>query len=337
MYKRIAANILVFMLFLYIGSAVTYWAIGTFDVAQDASPDMGYYFSIYNKADLDTIPKPFRYRIFTPILARYVPFLPNMIAQFFDINDDEIMLFKFGVVNIIGISVAAFCLFIFLLTFDFSVLEAMVGALVYLTGFYLINWTAAPMVDAMAHAFIMLGVLAIRQKRNLMLSLAVLIGMFAKEVILLVPVSIPLLNREKRDTFIQLGFALPGILFYFMIRSYCFPTSIGYDYPFVKIFQNFFSYLVPQKRHLMDALEIALVYGPFWILALKGFHICYKQNNNVLIRFSLLILIPFAACFIILESFGRILFLSFPAVIPLIVVGIRSLAAAMTQSKHGSV
>lgn len=334
MKKNLAANILVFSLFLYISSAITYWAIGTFDIEKDASPDMGYYFSIYNKADLDTIPKPFRYRILTPVIARYVPFLPDVIAQFFNINDDEVMLFRFGIINIISLSVAAFCLFLFLLTLDFSIKEGFIGALVYLTGFFVINWTAAPMVDAMAHAFIMIGILAIRQKRYLILFIVVLMGMFAKETIILVPLSIPFLNRERRDISWQLGITLPGLLLYFAIRYYFFPTSIGYNYPFEKVIQGFLNYLTPQKRHFMDILEIALVYGPFWLLAMKGLYVCFKLDNRMLIRFSLLALVPFIACFIILESFGRILLLSFPAVIPLILVGFRSLTDILSDVQN---
>lgn len=94
---------------------IVYFAVTKFDLYDPATGgtdgDVAQYVKIFAGTPLEEIRKPFCYRIITPWLARQVPFLPQTVTQYYDIDPEKIIKFKFGMVNLLGLAMTSFSVF----------------------------------------------------------------------------------------------------------------------------------------------------------------------------------------------------------------------------------
>jgi hypothetical protein len=303
---------------------MSYWPIAKFDLKSERYEDIKQYIALFNQSDLNTIPKPYRFRIFTPYVARLVPTLPVIIKNTFRIDNDREILLRFGFVNTLGMASTAYLLFIFLIKLNYNKYKSLIGSLIYLGCFYSINWTVLPLVDAWAHAFLMLGIVAVYKKWNLALLFTMIVGMFAKETTALVVLTIPMFSRNTKLIRNQFLLALPGLLGYFLFRSVFFNSPIGYSYSFIHIMHHFWQFITIDLIKIRVLTDLFVVYGPFYLLAYWGLRKVITEKN-VTARFSLFALIPLLAILTLDVDYARIYFYSFPAIIPLIVSGLDNL------------
>jgi hypothetical protein len=162
---------------------------------------------------------------------------------------------------------------------------------------------------------------AILQRAPLWLFIAMLIGVFTKETTLLLW---PLLwladNVDARKKLLWSALLIPGTLAFLIFRFILDPDPGGSSVVEIELASGF----VDQLRHMLTPnglIDITSSFNLFWIpAAFAAFCLPYP---SILRRW--LWIVPVLMAMILLHggNYGRILFMAFPVVIPLALVGIR--------------
>jgi hypothetical protein len=329
--NRIAASrpVLVFLLCLNAAVPGAYLSVTKVDIHDTAlggaKGDAAQYVRMFQGVSLREIPKPFRYRILTPYLARCVPFLPQSMTRVYDVSSDKIVKFKFAVVNVLGLGVAGLFTSLLCQTIGFTALESLVGALLFVTGFTAVNFGGAPMVDALSFLFLGAAVVCVLRNWAAGLVVSVLVGMFAREstAYVLVPI---LTQKAPASTRVRnVLLCLPGIVAYLVFREVLLPTRMGWNYGGADMLDNLRLVFTSPGRLGWILTDGGLAFGLLWILALWGGWTLARRRAWDHPLFRLSFLIPFAVVVpnLIWANIGRLFYLAFPAVIPLALLSIR--------------
>lgn len=182
---RSVGSILLLLLFITISFSIVYTPVTKVDLNDDAIGDTKIYIAMYKGQTLKEIPKPFRYRFLIPYLARIIPAPPHFLTQGFQIDSIKVIKFKFGVINAIGLAMAAWFLFLFCSRLGFNNYLSIIGSFLFLTSFYILNYAGLPYADAFAYFFLISCLYAIYINNNVMLLFLFSVGIFAKETIIL--------------------------------------------------------------------------------------------------------------------------------------------------------
>ncbi len=94
------------LVFLSISSAVAWWNVSG-PTVERPRPDMVHYLALAEGARLAEVPAPFRYRPWTPWLAAQIPDPPQAWLESGRPLDSQRAHFRFAVVNIVGLTLAA--------------------------------------------------------------------------------------------------------------------------------------------------------------------------------------------------------------------------------------
>lgn len=324
MNNQLTLKFIVFLLCFTASISVVYFPITKYDLYDRATGgrggDVAQYVRLYQGTSLDEIPKPYRYRILTPTLARFVPFLPDSITQFYDIDEDKIIKFKFGIVNLLALTLASFFIFLLCLTLKFSNQESILGSFLFLSSFFVVNYGGVPLVEALAYYFWVSSLVFILKNKKLYLFLSFSFGILNKETILLVLPTIFLLDDTMRSKLEKAILCLPGTLMYFIFRFLILPTDKGYNYGLEASLNQIISILIPSKKWIYIAIDGGLSFGILWFLSFAGWMMIRKESHHPLYRLSFIIPLILATPFIIGSNIGRIWFLAFPIIIPLSLV-----------------
>jgi hypothetical protein len=325
----------VLLLCLGVSISLVYFPVTKYDLLDPATGgregDVAQYTRMSQGAPLTSIPKPYRYRVLTPWLASMVPFLPPAVTQFYDIDASKTLKFKFGVVNLVGMTLAAWTLHLLCRRLGYSARESLLGSLLFLTSFHVVNYAGLPLVDAWGYFFLVLSVLAMVQDRLWLLCAAMLVGMIEKETTALVVLYALLMPRPWKYRARALMACLPGLVAYAIFRFALYPTDLGYNYSLAAALGGVLHAFIPNKLWIYIAFDGGMAFGFVWILALLGWWIHRSEPDHVVARLApvvpLILLVPFA----IGSNIGRIWFLAFPIVIPLALDGLRRLVPAVAQ------
>jgi hypothetical protein len=322
-------RIVTLLLFLVTATSLAYFPMTKYDVLDPATGgrtgDVAQYSRMYRGVPLDSIPKPYRYRILTPIAARVVPFLPASVTQFYEIDEGKVLKFRFAVVNLLSLALAALTLHALARSFGFTPWEGLICGLLFLTSFHVVTFGFVPLVDPMGYLFMILGVWAISRRRLMALLFVCLVGMFAKETtVLLVLYALLYPDMPSR----RLSFALaclPGVAAYLVFRIVISPTNVGFGYSVAFAVKSFLGALVPSKLWIFVAFDGGMAFGVLWILAAIGWLAIRRDRSNPLVAWALIV--PFAVLvpFLIGSNIGRIWFLAFPVILLLALHGLRQL------------
>ena len=298
--------------------SITFFGIAKYDLSDPATTDVHQYIAIYNGEDLGDIAKPFRYRFVVPEIARIVPSPPSALAWDSAITGDQIVKFKFGIVNIIALIVAGSALFSLLRFFLFDEAASLVGVLLFYLSFWVVLYGGIPLVDAGAYGALALGCLAAARRWRITLAATLLIGMFVKETTILVPVFALLLPAPRIVKLRQLALCAPGVIAYVIVRLVALPTSAGKSYSVDRTVRA-----VPDLFEPRAIFELIVAFGPLWILAAVGWWQARRGQSTV--PGSLIWFVPAVGALTLANatSFGRTSFLSFPVVIAYALVGLR--------------
>jgi hypothetical protein len=332
----VAERCVAFALCFSVAASLVYFPITKYDLLDPAGGgregDVAQYIRMSQGAPITTIPKPYRYRLLTPYLTRLVPFLPRCVTQFYNIDPDKIIKFKFGVVNLLGLACAAYVLFLLSRALAFSALEALLGSLLFLTSFPVVNFAGMPLVDAWAYFFLVLAFLFLLQRRYWLLSIAVLVGMMEKETTALIVLYCLLMPRPWRERGTAILACLPGLLAYGVFRFVLFPTCVGYGYGVLSDPIRLLRCFIPCRQWIFITLDGGMTFAVVWFLGVYGWWRARQAGDRMLFRLGfavpLIMLAPFAS--------GRIWFLAFPVMIPLALTGLHPIIAnARDRSVRG--
>jgi hypothetical protein len=301
------------------------------DLSDPAISDVVEYIKIFRGVAFSEVPKPFRYRVLTPYLARLVPFRPEFVAvpsaSRSSVDPDKILKFKFGVVNWLGLAATSTLLFVFCRYMYFSSSESLLASFIFLTSFYVVWPSGIPSADPLAFLFLMLGIVATFNNWYFTLFISFTIGMFAKETTALVIPAIFLLPGTVKSKFIKLGLCLPGLVGYMIFRWLISPTNLGQDtnYSVSSITENLEAALIPSELWLRGVVEGGFAFGIVWFLALHGWLLIRREKTAPLYRLSFLIPVVIATPLVLGTNLGRIWFLAFPVIIPLSLLSLRQI------------
>jgi len=270
----------------------------------------------------NTIEKPYRYRILTPLLASLIPF-PESISKIFTSNDNKssIIRFKFYIINFIALSLTGIFLFLFLKHLNFSVYESLLGIFLFYISFPIIHFGGVPLVDPLSYFFIISSLYTFINKKYLISCLLIILGFLNKETTVLVLICSFLLPFNKKEKILAILVSLPGILWYSIFRFIISPTNIGYNYGFSQAVSAIYNTFT--KPGIIIFLSDFFFYLGFLLFfAFIGF----KKNKSLewkSLFYLIFIILPIPI--FIGANLGRIWFYSFPALIPFSLLGIRYL------------
>ncbi len=321
-------KVCILLLFLSVSFSICYWAMAKYDVNTDyaACGDAQSYIKM-SQMDYENVRKPFRYRILMPslvyILNKHLNLDSFLNKYYEDVEKKKIQL-NFGIINILSLAFAGFLLFYYCLHLGFNKWEGLVGAFLFFTSFFVVNYYSVPMVDSMAAFFVIACFYALLKNSIPGLVLAFLFGVFAKETTFIV---IPLIMLEERKIFSRkLLYCLPGIVLYSIfvnVSSYSQGWTIsntvfnhgkllGCIYGFIDTL-NFY--------YIIDFIQTFMFLWVLFFIAL------FKCKKPVFIKRSLwllllpLVMAPIAAT----PSVGRVSFFLFPIVIPCALLALRKI------------
>jgi len=281
-YKK---EILIFLLLAFF----TFHVLSKFVLAHlsDIAPcsDCRFYFAM-SEGTLPSEGAFYFNRVLTPFLAGLLPFSTPT---------------NFLIINFIGFLGASFVLFLFLRKLKYSDNLSFLGSLIFLVNHTIMN--SGWLVDALFYFFFILGFYAILLKNDRLYFLSLLIGVFNKELILLLVPLYFIMNKNIWKTFYLS--ILPVIIEVFLFfQPDIISTRINPGtYGLTEFFKNFF----PHKIN-----SISSTFTIVWIFALLGY-----KNAPKFVKKSCLLL-PFLLIFIpISQTPDRMAFLMFPIVVPL--------------------
>jgi hypothetical protein len=302
--------------------------------------DTGQYILMSQGTPLGQIIKPFRYRVFTPFLARLVPLPPAGLLRYFDMRPDRLITYRFGMANLLGLAVSGLLLIELCTAFSFEMPWGLLGALLFYTSFVVVNGAGAPMADAWAYAFILLGLVAAVRGSLVWLLVASLVGMFAKETTLILVPAVLLLADAPRVKLGKLAALLPGIVVYAIFR-HAFSAG-GYSFPNSPItaFSRFMERMSHGPYLWWILFEGATAFGLLVPLGAIGAWSLRQRPRAPLARLAWLVpatlVLPFVNAVGIGSGIGRLWFYCFPVMIPLVLLGLRRVLGAAPLPEGGT-
>lgn len=260
------------------------------------------------------VPTPFRYRVLTPWAAARLS--PVDVAA---LDAAANLQLRFALVNVAGLALAAWWLYLWLGRLGFGQVEALVGGLLYLGSFYpLYQWTL-PYTDAWAQALLMGGLLLVLDARWLLLAGLFAVALFEKESILLLPAMALFLGLGRR-ALLRLGLALvPGLAAHGWFRFVAVPDP-GPAYWLPSVHGYLQQVFVTGELAFKFAVLCLASFGALWILAALGWRRAAAHPLLARLRWFLPVLLP--APFVLLVGAAKLWFYAFPVVIPLALLGL---------------
>jgi hypothetical protein len=313
-----------FLVLLSVATSIGLLSVSRYRLGENAADDIRGYVAIQRGDPISEVAPPFRYRVLTPLLARAVPAPPASLFRDRRNLDDRTVVFRFAVVNTVGLAAAAWFLLLLMDAMGFEPWQSLVGSLLFLGSFQILLAATLPRVDAWGYAFLVGCLWALVSGRPVLLLAMFSLGMFNKETILLVPLAVLLLKQPRRARIVQFGCLIPGLVAYFVFRVLLLPA----EWPLYSTASTskFVAELFGSAQRLGHyTSRSALVYGLLWLLAAWGWARNRHRADHPLIRWSwivpVVLVIPFALALTIHSMWA----FAFPFVIPLAVWGLRDL------------
>jgi hypothetical protein len=317
------------LLFLWISAALVYPPMTKVDLYESGFGgrlgDVGMYVSLYQGTPLHEVARPFRYRLFTPMLARLVPLAPPGLMRYFDLDADKLVKFRFGVVNLFGLTATGLLLVLLGEALGLRAREGLIAALLYYTSFPVVSYGGAPMAEAWGHAFLALALVAALRGWWIVLALAALVGMFAKETTALALPAVLVLALPWRRRLRLAAALLPGLVAYAWVRWVVLPGGYGFPSDAATSLSNLAERLGSGPYLLWILFDGGTAFGLLWVFALLGARDLGATPAAPLARWRWLVPAVLAVPFLIGSNIGRIWFVAFPFVIPMAVLGLRRL------------
>jgi len=281
--------------------------------------DAVHYVKMMNGEPLNSIPKHYRYRILHPLLASYMPELPRGL---FSLSPDQQILFRFGIPSLLGLILASFCLFLLLRGFEFTIHWSLIGTLLWLTGFYVLNWAFQTIPDSLSYGTLALSLVLIQKRQFWILAVWMVPALAVKETALLViPFSLFLLDDKK--SWLNLGLSvLPAMILYSIFRL-TFSADFGSVFTAGNLTSGLETFYSVNTLTPYRLLSTFLSFQWLWIPLVAGYVIIWKTRpalwTHALYFLPVFLLLPLA---INASTVGRLWQYGFPVFIPTILIGL---------------
>jgi hypothetical protein len=277
--------------------------------------------TILRTGQLTSAEAPYRYRPLTPLLARMTPPPPTWLYSVArTMSEDERLVYRFAVVNTVGLALAAWFLLLLMIQLAFGPWECLAGSMLLLASYYPVAIGTAPFAEAWAWASLTAGLWALATGRWWTLALAFAVGVFNKESALLLPVAAALLPATRGERIRQLLCFIPTLALYAWFRISLLPDESPLGPP--GSHSAYLSRLFYSSEWVRLPKSLLLSFGVLWIPAAVGWRLV--EPRSILARWRLLIPLILVIPFVLVKDPGRIWFLAFPLVLPLSLLAVRS-------------
>jgi len=265
-------------------------------------------------------------RPLVPWLVRLIPDIPEAIFDDRSLTEENQIVFKFGVINFLFLAASSLVLFLLQRQFGLTDGISVFGMLFFLSNPAIVRSAGLPMVDTVFFFFFLLTILGIQKNNYLMIAAASVIGVFAKELVLLAFVLVWLtpqrLILRVKSTF----FLLPALAAYSLLWVLTVPadTAIVLD-----ISAAAARYLSIAGRQLSTVFTVSGMtdffrsFGFVWPLAIYA--ICWGSLPKILRCWVWFLPIVFIGVLFGSGNIGRSTFTAFPVVIPIAAFGLQNL------------
>ena len=267
----------------------------------------------------EAIHAPFRYRVLTPLIVKVMDVLPgyDIIIDMPGDAASRKIFFHFMLINFVFTVAVSGLLFVYLRA-RVGDIAAWAGSLFYLFGFVTVTANYIPMTDAACHLAILAAILSYDRNRPLAFLVVSVIGVFAKETVLLVVaawIAVHAIGDWKRLRWLAL--LIPGALAYMaLVRLYPAPAVQAYNDP-MHVLRGILRIVDPATYSRTFLFHTGIGYLPLvaafaawiWLRVAKGVRI--PLNRGLWVFFGLLWL---GVAMDIGNNAGRLAFMAFPAV-----------------------
>lgn len=317
--KNFQRTMLCLLVFLSISSAVAWWNVSG-PTVERPRPDMVHYMALAEGVPLAGVPAPFRYRPWTSWLAAQIPDPPQAWLDSGRPLDSQRSHFRFAVVNVAGLTLAAAGLCLLTMRLLGSSNAGTVAGLIFLTSFHPLTTATLPMAEAWSYAFLIWALWLLLDRKHLALGLVFLLGLSCKETILLVLPAAVLLGSSRKQRVRQGAALLPVALLYVTWRCVWWPPpealfSIASTQEWLR------DLLVAGKWFPGNAARAFMAFHLFWVPAAMAWW-GRRREAGPLTRWAWLVPPILAVPFVLALVPGRVWFFAFPFVIPLAVAGL---------------
>ena len=285
-----------------------------------AEGDVGQYVKIYQGRPLMEVARPFRYRVFTPVLARAIPLVPRSLLRYFDVGPEKLIQYHFGMANLLGLALSGLLLVMLCEALGFALHEGVLAAFLFYTAFPVVNFGGTPLDEAWAYAFLLLGLVAALRGSLPWLAAASVVGMLAKETTLLIVPAVLVLADPLRLKVRKLLALLPGLALYAAFRFVLYPGGYGFPSGLRNSVENLVWRLAHGPYLWWILFAGGTAFGAVWLLAALGAWRLRHAPRHPLFRLAWLVPLVMLTPFVIGSEIARIWFYAFPAVIPLALV-----------------
>lgn len=283
---------------LWTSSVITYVALAGFDPADGAVTDNLTYTDMA-RGETD-VAKPFRYRLVVPWLARLLPLG--------DLSTQSGVEYRFGLVNVVALTVAGCVLFALLRHWGRAPAVALLGVLLFYTSHTVLRFGGIPLVESAAIAVLFACYLAVVRRWRVGFVVLVLLGMLIKETTVLAVAFVLLQAWPWRDRLRFAALSLPGLVGYAWLRLVLDPTSDGYGYSATAWLHNLRLLLVPGGVSVAQWRAIVLSLGILWPLVL----LALVRRSGSPRRYGGMVLATALLPLVLSTDYERVIFLSFP-------------------------
>lgn len=312
----------IFLLFAGIGTGMFYHHVSRGGIKDTGMAiDAAYYVAALYGAPLDSIPKHYRYRVGHWFLASFVPDLPPGL---FNLSKSQQVLFRFGLISLLALTLSCWFLYDLLLRLKFDPLFSLVSVVLWQTSFYVTSWVFQPLPDSLSYLAIILCLWLMNQKRFWLAGLIMIPGFLVKETTLAVGLLIWMLPLTKREYVSALLWMLPSVVFYLWFRS-LFPHESGEVFTPDRFLSGMNNLIAPGAHTLYWLISAFFTWQFSWILVGYGYYLVLKQpglaSRNLLVIIPVFLIAPF---FINASTIGRLWLIGFPAFVILCTIGLEA-------------
>lgn len=314
---------------LLLGAApIVYIGFREFDIHDPATGgdkgDSAVYARMAVTGEIGDVPKPYRYRVVVPFVAHF--WLRLRGADLAGPEAENLVQATFAVLSLVGLAVAAWAVCNYLRAFGFSAQEGLIGALLFLLTWPVLRFGGAVLTDSWSHAALAGAAYAIVARRHWLLLTAVTVGMFVRETTVFAVLLVLVVPAPRSARLRQLACFVPGMAGYLLFRFVLSPTSVGYGYTVDRI-QRHLAGLTSPSGFTGAVRELVLTFGAMGLLLLVGV-VGNRTARALPPRLVWLIPVALVIPFVIASNLARVWFLAFPAVIPLAVLGLRTVLSS---------
>lgn len=285
--------------------------------AEQTPMDVGDYMAMVEEGPEGTHP-PFRYRVLAPLLVRAMSVLPGygISVDFSSDPEQRRIFFHFLALNFALLVLASGLLFLYLRA-RVPPVFAWAGSLLYLFSFFTLTTGFIPMTDAVCQLAIIAAILLFDKKKPLAFLATCLVGVFAKETLLIVLVPwifVHAVGDWRRLRYLAL--LLPALAAYLALTRW-FPAEPVYAfYDPLHVLAGFARIMDPHLYSRTFLFHTVLGHLPLlaafaaWAWLRWGRGVRLPLNRGLWVFFALLFL---AIAMDIPGNAGRVAFMAFPA------------------------